>query len=95
MVLTEVEVDGQNTWRILLKKVSRMENAAGEYRIEEPISLREYRAQLQADQERKKKARKEYLKELQKRLDNIKAEHLKIKGPGCQCTRCTYTIPQE
>ena len=70
-------------------------SAAGEYRIQEPISLREYRAQLQADQERKKKARKEYLKELQKRLDNIKAEHLKIKGPGCQCTRCTYTIPQE
>ena len=87
-------------------KVSRMENqdinAAREYRIQElrniEMSLREareFRAQLQADQERIRKARKDYLKELEKRRDNIRAEHLKIKGTECKCTRCTYEVPQK
>ena len=72
-------------------------NASRESRLqslkEKEMSLkeaREFRAQLQADQDNLRQDRKEYLKELKRRRDEQRAEYIKAMASGiqCKCSNC-------
>ena len=82
-------------------KIAKMENqdfnASRESRLqnlrEREMSLkeaREFRAQLQADQDGLRQDRKEYLTELKRRRDEQRAEHIKAMASGikCKCSNC-------